>query len=175
MSKFNKLEYNKGWCKRNPEKVKEQSRRYYKKHKAHHRAVGTLWAKRNRKRLAEYQRERRKSDPHHRLSLVLRDRIRDSVRRNQKDYSGRARNLLGCSIESFRLYLESKFQLGMDWGNYGHSGWHIDHIIPCSHFDLSNPEHQKRCFHFSNMQPMWSKQNLSKGSKLTQTHQFQLL
>ncbi len=175
LSTNKKVAYNRDWQRRNPEKYKAQCQRYYRKNKTHHRAVGKLWAQRNRKRLAKYQRQRRKTNQAHRLSLVLRDRIRDSVRRNQKDYSGRVRSLLGCSIESFKFYLKSKFELGMSWDNYGHTGWHIDHIIPCSHFDLSNIEHQKRCFHFSNMQPMWSKKNLSKGAKLTQTHQFQLL
>jgi len=50
------------------------------------------------------------------------------------------------------------------WDNYG-SGWHIDHIRPCSSFDLSDEEQQRACFHHSNLQPLWVKDNLEKGSK----------
>lgn len=73
---------------------------------------------------------------------------------------------LGCSIESFKLYLESKFETGMSWENYGKHGWHIDHIMPCAIFDLTKSEHQKRCFHFSNLQPLWATENIRKGCKI---------
>lgn len=53
----------------------------------------------------------------------------------------------------------------MSWDNYGMYGWHIDHIKPCSSFDLSNPAEQKICFHYTNLQPLWAKENLSKGKK----------
>lgn len=73
--------------------------------------------------------------------------------------------LLGCSFPSFMIYLESRFEPGMSWENYGVKGWHIDHIMPCLMFDLSKPEHQKVCFHFSNMQPMWAHDNHAKTKK----------
>jgi hypothetical protein len=73
--------------------------------------------------------------------------------------------LLGCSIENFRLYISSKFVNGMSWENYGYHTWHIDHIIPCWEFDLSDKEQQKKCFHFSNMRPLWAKDNIIKSSK----------
>jgi len=55
----------------------------------------------------------------------------------------------------------------MSWDNHGFKGWHIDHIIPCSAFDLTKVEEQKKCFHYTNLQPLWAKDNLSKGDKLT--------
>ena len=54
----------------------------------------------------------------------------------------------------------------MTWKNWGVKGWHLDHIIPCASFDLSLPEEQKKCFHYTNLQPLWAEDNLSKGSKL---------
>lgn len=51
----------------------------------------------------------------------------------------------------------------MSWGNYGKFGWHIDHIIPCAAFDLAREDHQMVCFNYRNLQPLWSKDNLSKG------------
>jgi hypothetical protein len=52
----------------------------------------------------------------------------------------------------------------MSWATYGFRGWHIDHIRPCAAFNLSDPEQQKVCFHFSNLQPLWAPENLSKGA-----------
>jgi hypothetical protein len=53
----------------------------------------------------------------------------------------------------------------MTWDNYGKYGWHLDHIKPCSSFNLKDPEQQLQCFHWSNQQPLWAKDNLSKGAK----------
>jgi len=64
-------------------------------------------------------------------------------------------DLLGCEIQFFKEYLESKFKIGMSWENYGKI-WHVDHIIPCKKFDLQNPEQQKKCFHYTNLQPLWA-------------------
>jgi hypothetical protein len=80
--------------------------------------------------------------------------------------------LLGCGIEDFKLHIESNWESGMSWDNYGE--WHLDHMIPCAVFDLSKPEHQSRCFHFSNVRPMWALANISKGKKLI-TNQYNLL
>jgi hypothetical protein len=54
----------------------------------------------------------------------------------------------------------------MSWENYGLYGWHIDHILPCSSFDLLKPEEQRKCFHWSNMQPLWARDNLRKSAKI---------
>jgi len=69
--------------------------------------------------------------------------------------------LVGCSIDFLKQHLENKFKPGMSWKNYGK--WHIDHIRPCASFDLRKPAEQKKCFHYSNLQPLWAKENLVKG------------
>jgi hypothetical protein len=76
-------------------------------------------------------------------------------------------------MDDFKIYLESKFEPGMSWGNYGYRGWHVDHIVPCALFDLSKPAHVRRCFHFSNLQPLWAQDNLRKG--VQSSNQFNLL
>jgi tetratricopeptide (TPR) repeat protein len=73
--------------------------------------------------------------------------------------------LLGCNLSEYRLYLESKFTEGMNWDNYGRKGWHIDHIIPCASFNLSDYNQQKQCFHYTNTQPLWWWDNLKKSAK----------
>ena len=78
---------------------------------------------------------------------------------------GKARpslDLLGCSAEEYRVYLERLFEPGMDWEN--REEWHIDHVIPLASFDLSDPDQQARAFHYTNTRPMWAEDNLLKGS-----------
>jgi hypothetical protein len=97
------------------------------------------------------------------VSKLLRSRIYDAVGRSGKCAS--TSKLLGCSIEDFKAHLESRFQEGMSWENYSYNGWHIDHIRPCSSFDLSDPAQQRVCFHYTNLQPMWARENQRKSDK----------
>ena len=89
------------------------------------------------------------------------------IRKSNIKKTHRTEELLGCTIEECKTYLESLFKEGMSWNNHGLNGWHIDHIVPCSAFDLTKIEEQKKCFHYTNLQPLWAKDNLSKGDKLT--------
>lgn len=75
-----------------------------------------------------------------------------------------ARHLLGCSMPHFFLHIERQFREGMGWHNFGK--WVLDHILPCSSFDLRSEEHLRLCFHFSNFQPLWAKENMTKGDKI---------
>lgn len=77
--------------------------------------------------------------------------------------------MLGCSIDQLKAHLQSQFKRGMSWKNYGLHGWHIDHKIPCDSFDLREPEQQRKCFHYSNLQPMWAVHNWRKNSKIVPT------
>jgi len=72
-------------------------------------------------------------------------------------------DLSGISIAGLRQHLESLFQPGMTWANYGFYGWHIDHKKPLSSFSL--PAQQAEAFHYTNLQPLWAKENLAKGAK----------
>ena len=69
-------------------------------------------------------------------------------------------------MQTLKQHLESQFKDGMSWNNHGVKGWHIDHIKPCASFDLTDPEEQKKCFHFSNLQPLWWIDNLKKKDKI---------
>ena len=99
-----------------------------------------------------------------RLSHCLRTRIRHAINSQNVSKNNRTPELVGCSVIEIKKYLEEKFTEGMTWENYGE--WHIDHIRPCSSFNLEDPEEQKRCFHWTNLQPLWAKDNLSKGARL---------
>lgn len=99
-----------------------------------------------------------------RIRNNLRARLYRAIKGNFK--AGSAVGDLGCSIEDFKLHIERQFKPGMNWGNWSKTGWHIDHIVPLDVFDLTNREDIKKVCHYSNLQPLWSKENLSKGNKL---------
>lgn len=105
---------------------------------------------------------------HNSLHQILAHRLRARLRGAIKGHCkvGSAVEDLGCDISYFEIYLESLFQAGMTWQNYGVLGWHIDHIIPLSKFDLSKREEFKRACHYTNLQPLWSIDNIRKGNKL---------
>lgn len=71
---------------------------------------------------------------------------------------------LGCSIEFLKQYLESKFKSKMSWKNYGKK-WHVDHIKPLALFDLTKRRQFLKACHYTNLQPMWAKDNISKGNR----------
>tara|TARA_R100000900_G_scaffold24155_1_gene19076 strand:- start:41 stop:667 length:627 start_codon:yes stop_codon:yes gene_type:complete len=100
---------------------------------------------------------------------AIRNRIRDALKRGgarkPNSITRQIETYLGCTIPEARAYLESKFSEGMSWKNHAHDGWHIDHIVPCAWFNLKIYEEQLRCFHFTNLQPLWAKENLSKGAR----------
>ena len=92
-----------------------------------------------------------------------RTRITGILKKHKTD---KTLNLLGCSAQFLRTYIENKFLEGMTWDNYGKHGWHIDHIIPCSSFNLTDSTQQQICFHYTNLQPLWAIDNLKKSNKI---------
>jgi len=78
--------------------------------------------------------------------------------------------MLGCPVEFFKTYIEERFYGKMAWDNWGEV-WELDHIIPCASFDLSNEEEARRCFHYSNFQPLIKTENRIKSDKITQPQQ----
>lgn len=132
--------------------------------KYRNRRFKTIYEKNKKVILAERNarnRYRRKNDTDFALKSLLRSRLTNQMRNKTK--STRTMDLLGCSIDFFRLHLESLFQEGMTWENRGFYGWHIDHIRPCSSFDFTDPEQQRECFHYTNLQPLWAHDNLVKS------------
>jgi hypothetical protein len=100
-----------------------------------------------------------------RVANNLRNRLNRAIKCNYK--SGSAVGDLGCSIDQLKAYLESKFQPGMTWDNYGRTGWHIDHIKPLSSFDLTNRDQFVLACHYTNLQPLWAKDNMSKSDNIS--------
>jgi len=134
----------------------------YKKHRE--------WCEKNKDRLRILWNNNRKKkiseNINFRLKTILRSAISTKLRKSKAEKSNKNLELIGCSINELRKYLESKFKDGMSWSNYGMHGWHIDHIKPCDSFDLKDPLQQKECFHYSNLQPLWALENILKSNKI---------
>jgi hypothetical protein len=116
----------------------------------------------------EKRRQRRQewlSNPANRLRASLGRRLYKAMKFRGK--SPQVEALVGCSFLDLKDWIESQFRYGMTWGNYGF-GWHVDHIQPCASFDHSNPDHVRRCWHFTNLRPMWASENIAKGDQITE-------
>ena len=115
----------------------------------------------NKEYMREYSRSRR-ADPYYRLQHSLRNRIWSALAGKNK--SNTTMNLVGCSIDHLQAHLEKLFTVGMTWDNYGK--WHCDHKVPVASFDLTDPAQQRECFNYMNLQPLWAKDNHTKGCKV---------
>lgn len=113
------------------------------------------------KNAVNYERKRTKEDPVYKLSKRIRTRLRNALKNNTKN--GSAVRDLGCSLDYFKEYIESKFQLGMSWENHGK--WHLDHIVPLIVFDLTERSQALKACHYTNYQPLWASDNLIKSAK----------
>jgi hypothetical protein len=95
------------------------------------------------------------------ITSNLRRRLREFTKRKWSDI-----DLYGCSPKELRQHLESQFTDGMDWGNYGVRGWHIDHVKPCASYDLTDDNQIRECFHYTNLQPLWAEDNIRKRDRV---------
>jgi len=152
----------------NKEKLLKQHKDYHINNKDHIKEQTKLYREKHKnvisKRITKWCKNQRSINPNFKLKDNLRRRLNCALKNNQK--SGHTLELLGCSIEFLKKHLESQFKEGMVWDNHNLRGWHIDHIYPCVSFDLSKPEEQAVCFHWSNLQPLWWYENLEKRAKL---------
>jgi hypothetical protein len=113
----------------------------------------------SRRKIREQSRKRRENVKN-RIRINLGTRLWQAVQKKH----GNTMELTGCSKDELISHLESKFTEAMSWDNYRE--WHIDHIKPCASYDLENPEEQRKCFHWTNLQPLWASENIRKGCKV---------
>jgi len=173
-----KKKYHKNYYKLNDEKLKERSKNQRKQNPNYIAEYMKGWRKRNinyfknltseqknkrRTYMRNYFKNRRTNDINFKLSGDLRARFHLALRDNQK--SGTTIKLLGCSIAFLKNHIEVQFKEGMDWNNHSLQGWHIDHIRPLTSFNLSKKSEQFKACHYTNLQPLWAKDNLEKGNK----------
>ena len=171
---------NKRWREQNKERISEKSKKYREENKERLSKQRKEYYKENRERLSEkskkYREENRElirernnnrykkrleTDEIFRIKESIRKTIYDKIKGNKKFSTC---EILGCDYEVFKVYIENQFQEGMTWENHGQFGWHYDHIIPASSAETEEELYQLN--HYTNFQPLWWNDNLSKSDKL---------
>lgn len=157
----------------NRERLLAAANEYYRKNKIKVLDAARLRRELHPEREKEYKRKRMRS-PRERINRNVSGAIRQHIKKGSK--AGRRwETLVGYTVETLKQHLESLFQPGMSWSNYGE--WHIDHIIPLSAHNYETPEHIdfKRAWAISNLQPLWASDNMSKHARLNGVFQPSLL
>lgn len=173
---------NKEWRDANPDKTRAYAKKWNAENKGQRASLSKAWAENNpvrrkelsdkyraktvqkrRTRAASRCRERYWSDPAYRLGVLLRQRTQHALKGKVK--VGSAVKHLGCTPAEAKAHIESLFRDGMTWENQGRWGWHVDHVRPLSSFDLTDPEQFRAASHYTNLQPLWWHENLTKHAK----------
>lgn len=160
----NKEKFNakrKEYYQENREHILEQKKKYTDSHKQEKAEYDKVYRQQNKERLRKQKNEWAKNSLEHKIVNNIRRRVAHALKGESK--SEHTMSLIGCDIEFLKEYISSMFSEGMSWDNYGE--WHLDHIRPCSSFDLSNPDEQKECFNYKNLQPLQAIDNLKKAYK----------
>jgi hypothetical protein len=138
------------YAKKSADKIAARKRKYYEKNKEY-----------IIKRTTAYNLDKYKNDIMYRIKNHIRGRVKAILKIKRMNKNNSFRNYLGCSLVELRKHLESKFTEGMNWENYGSGGWVIDHIIPLS--SATNVHELYKLNHYTNLQPLWEKENKIKS------------
>ena len=117
-----------------------------------------------------YKKNRMKKDVKYKLAVRISEKIRQSLVSKKREYNSSLWEILGYTPLELKSHLESNFKEGMNWGNYGLYGWHIDHIKPKSSYKYETIHDKEclECWSLSNLQPLWAEENLRKSNKISQ-------
>lgn len=174
--------YLKKYTLENQEKISKQRKTHYQINKEYIKNKAKIYRDQNREKikkfLKDYYKEnkkelmvkakvyvfnKRKQDPIYKLKMILRHRLNESLKRKSWKKNNSLKNYIGCSLEELKNHLEKQFKKGMSWENHTSDGWHIDHVIPLS--SAKTEEELYKLCHYKNLQPLWAKENISKGAK----------
>lgn len=154
------------WRKNNLEEYKKQTKNYYEKSKKIQAEKKKKWISENRKKYNSYWTNRKKKDILFKLKTQMRSRICNYLGFMKVTKKNKTMEVLGCTPQELKEHLEKQFVDGMNWDNYGVKGWNIDHIIPLS--SAKNEEEFYKLCHFTNLQPLWWRDNLIKRDKIVE-------
>jgi len=154
---------------KNKDKINKYAQEYRKKNVGLLRQRDKEYREKNYDRYIQLHRKNWRKYRENNINFKLRENLRNSMRRvlnsQQTKKTHSIFKYLGCTVEEFKEYISKQFKPGMSWKNWGKYSWHIDHIKPCSHFDLTKESERYKCFNYKNQQPMWASENLSKGDR----------
>lgn len=156
------LEIKQNLRKNNPEKYKEQTKKYYEKTKDSQKEKKKIWIQNNREKYNSYWTNRKKEDIEFKLITDMRSRLSTYLSKKGVTKKNKTFDIVGCSPLELKEHLEKQFVIGMTWEN--RSEWHIDHIIPLSSAKTED-ELYKLC-HYTNLQPLWAIDNIEKSNKI---------
>lgn len=175
-SDFNKSSRNnsglRGECKscqkiyynQNSEKLKTRRKERYSENTYKELDKNKIYYMKNKKDIIETLKTKRRTDCFYRLKNNMRSRLIQFFNSNKVHKDNKTFDIVGCSPEFLKEYLEKQFIDEMCWENYGFYGWHIDHIIPLS--SAKTEQEVYELCHYTNLQPLWGEDNLSKGCKI---------
>lgn len=172
------------WKKNNTEIIKKNQKKYYWDNREKRLNNRKEWYEKNRERVInktiEWQsknkerinklrnirhNDRYKNDILYKIKINVRNRIKHFLKsKNFNEIKNGTFNIVGASPETLKEHIEKQFKEGMSWENYGHNGWHIDHIIPLS--EAKTEEDVYKLCQYSNLQPLWANENYKKGNKI---------
>lgn len=160
MKKYRKSKLFQDFKERNKKSISQSLKKWREKNKK-------KYIEKNKEKILAYNRDyyKNKASKSSILKVRLRSRLHTAIKNKQK--SGSAVKDLGCSIEELKKHLENQFKEGMTWENWGE--WHIDHIKPLNKFNLEDRNELLKAVHYTNLQPLWAKDNLLKGGKFEET------
>jgi len=187
-NKERKAESQKQWREENRERINEHAKQYYEENKEYYKQYrqenkerrkqyyqenkerNKHYYQENKERILEYHKQRRKIDPLYKLKRNLRSRTGDAFKRKSYRKTSKTAKMLGVPFEIAKDHIERQFTKGMTWENHGE--WHIDHIIPLASAETES-ELIKLC-HYTNLQPLWAMDNLSKNANVIDGTQVKL-
>jgi hypothetical protein len=158
--------------KKNPEETKAIAKKAYLKNRDKILEKDKIYKKKNRSRYNKRTAERYNTDLHFNLRSKLKNRVNHVFRYGVKK-SESTMELLGTDDldvvwQHFEIMWMDTYGTQLPKDEFFNGNIHIDHIVPCSSFDLTDTEQQKKCFHYTNLELLWAIDNLRKGDSLTE-------
>ena len=154
----------KKWNYDNLDKFKNNSKRWNQKNRERCREYCKRWRSKNKKRKREYESQLKMLSPLYGITQSIRALVLTKFRERGYTKKSKVYKIIGCSYDDFKKHIESQFKEGMTWENHNRYGWHLDHIIPCA--SAKTEEELIKLNHYTNYQPLWAKDNMTKGTKL---------
>jgi len=164
---------------RNHDSHKSTKKKYREKTKDQQKIRTKNWRDNNKEKIKKYEvenklhlnkmalirlKKRKLNDKLFSLICSVRARFNGFLKKNNISKKNKTFDIVGCTPEFLREYIEQKFTEGMSWDNYGRNGWHVDHIIPLS--SAKNESEIYELCHYTNLQPLWESENIKKSNKI---------